>query len=492
MSISSIAPTLQPNEAFIQNQEGVNEGENSSESETIIASSSTNNGILLANSSKASSISLPAIVSSNIDSVRLNQLTFNQQMLSTSNAHGFLRSQSFTFGEKHSTPQHKSAMSSSQNASEQSLITSSTANQASVSQNKSLLECHTCVSRNQVDVSRDLTFTVSFPIVRSQSENCLSVTGQLLHVPVYRSTSLRDLKPLRSQQEVEYKEETTSTTKTKGVRGPLITKSEIEQEKLQSDHESLETQHESSGEKEGREQHEGSSSEEDDSLNCADIDKTSETGKTQKKPITLGKVVRDFVIFSFAESILSQILKLRVSHLDVLRIFIEVMKICIKSRGIEQNSRLEQRLLQLTHMGKVVDSFKAQGHTLLISGIVAGVMAVVSGAAPIIGNIKGESILNKLGMVFSGLKNMESEKFFENTSKITLAISDMSKATGQVQTAFSESHRSYDEHLKESYKVDADERTRNIEDIKDNWKNLEQFIYQSLQMYHDTTRSLYQ
>lgn len=201
---------------------------------------------------------------------------------------------------------------------------------------------------------------------------------------------------------------------------------------------------------------------------------------------------KNFLQYALQTSIISQIFNMRISNLDVLILFIEVMKLALKSRQQQHLFRAEERLIQLSHMKEIVNSYKDQANSLLFSGLASGLLAVFSGVAPIFGHIKGEWTLGHLSKVFSSLKDMESEKFFENVSKITLATSEMAKATGQIQTAFNESHRTYDDHYKESYKIDADDRSRVIEEIKDNWRSLENFLYQCLQMQHDTIKQLYQ
>ncbi|MBF5050424.1 hypothetical protein CLAVI_000026 [Candidatus Clavichlamydia salmonicola] len=202
--------------------------------------------------------------------------------------------------------------------------------------------------------------------------------------------------------------------------------------------------------------------------------------------------IENLLLFGLEASILSQIIKLRTSHFDVLLLFLEVLKISLKNRHQERLCRIQERLLQVEHMQAVVKSFKGQGKSLLMAGVSAGVMAIFSGVSPIIGQIKGDWIVGQIGRLFSRMKDVDSAAFFDQVSKVTLSMSEMSKATGQIQTAFAESHRAFDQHMQELYKIEADERTRNIEEIKENWRGLENFIYQSLQMYHDTSRQSYQ
>ncbi len=200
---------------------------------------------------------------------------------------------------------------------------------------------------------------------------------------------------------------------------------------------------------------------------------------------------KQLAIYAAEESILSEIFKMRVSQFDVLILFIEIMKLDIKGREQQKLARRHERELQLMHMQKVVENFKDQGNWQLQSSLGAGVLGIISGILPIAGHMKGDWILEKLGGFFSSLRDMKKDQFFKNLHKITQSMSEMSRNTGQIQTSFAESHRTFDQHMSDLYRSDWDESTRTMEEIKDNWKGIENFLYQSLQMYHDSIRSLY-
>ena len=86
---------------------------------------------------------------------------------------------------------------------------------------------------------------------------------------------------------------------------------------------------------------------------------------------------------------------------------------------------------------------------------------------------------------------MDKDKIVKMITKVTFSMSEMQKNTGQIQSTFAEGHRTLDQHMSELYRADWDESTRTMEEIKDNWKGIENFLYQTLQMYHDAVRSLY-
>ncbi|MCH9625829.1 MAG: hypothetical protein S4CHLAM123_10100 [Chlamydiales bacterium] len=203
-------------------------------------------------------------------------------------------------------------------------------------------------------------------------------------------------------------------------------------------------------------------------------------------------VAHEIVSYAAQESsILSQLFDMRVSQFDVLILFVEIMKLELKGREQERIGRQSEREMQIRHMQNVVDNYKDQGKWQLFSSIGSGVLSIVSGICPILGHVKGDFIIDKLGSVFSGLRDIDSHKFFKSITSITHAMSEMQKNTGQIQNTYAESNRSYDQHMSDLFRTDWEESTRTMEEIKDSWKGIENFIYQSLQMYHDAIRQLY-
>ncbi len=200
---------------------------------------------------------------------------------------------------------------------------------------------------------------------------------------------------------------------------------------------------------------------------------------------------KEFNEYAVQDSSLSEIFKVRVSQFDVLLLFIEIMKLDIKSREQEKLSRRLERELQLAHMQKVVDNYKSQGKWTMFANLGSGVLAIVSGACPIIGHMQGDWILGKLKGFFSSLADVKKDQFFKGITKMTYAMSEMQKSAGQIYQTFAEGDRTYDQHMSDLHKTDWEENTRSMDEIKDNWKGIENFLYQALQMYHETIRQLY-
>lgn len=201
--------------------------------------------------------------------------------------------------------------------------------------------------------------------------------------------------------------------------------------------------------------------------------------------------LQKFVDYAAQDSCLSEIFKMRVSQFDVLCLFIEILKLEIKSREQERIARQQERELQILHMQKVVETFKDQSKWTKMTSIGSGVMAILSGAAPIVGHMKGDWIIDKLGTFFESIRNMEKEKLIKSFTKITQAMSEMQKNTGQIQNTFADATRTHAQHMSDLHRSEWEEQTRRIDDIKDSWKGIENFLYQALQMYHDAIRQLY-
>jgi hypothetical protein len=202
-------------------------------------------------------------------------------------------------------------------------------------------------------------------------------------------------------------------------------------------------------------------------------------------------VAQELASYGAEESILSEIFKMRVNQFDVLFLFIEILKLDIKGREQEILARREERELELLHMQKVVESFKSEAGSMMTNGLSAGILAIAAGILPIIGHVGGSWILQKLGSVIPKCQDMKPEKFFDGIAKAFSAMSDMNKSTSQVRHNFAESDRTFDKDMSEWRRSEWQEYTRKITDIEEAWKKIENFLYQLLQMYHDTIRQLY-
>jgi len=190
---------------------------------------------------------------------------------------------------------------------------------------------------------------------------------------------------------------------------------------------------------------------------------------------------------------ISDIFGFRASHFDILLLFIEVLKLSLKSRDQERISRREERALHIKHMENMVENFKAQGNAYKMANIGAGVMGILSGFCPILGHIGGgQWVANILSDQFPNVfANAHQEQIFKGIGQMTQAAAETQRGYGQMRESFSSSTRTFDQSMSDIHKTDGDENTRTMEEIKDFWKGIENFIYQSLQMYQDVIRQLY-
>lgn len=188
---------------------------------------------------------------------------------------------------------------------------------------------------------------------------------------------------------------------------------------------------------------------------------------------------------------LSTLVGTRISHFDVLLLFFELMKLEIHSQEEEKLARRKEREAQLQYLEQEIKNFKAQAKWLLFSHIGAGVMGIASGALPIIGHMKGDSILNAASSVFSSLQGAKKKEFFENLSKMTFAMSEMQKATGQIYGTSAEGDRTRYNRFADLHKTDQEECTRTLEQLQERFRQTERFLAELLQMRHDVTSQLY-
>lgn len=244
-------------------------------------------------------------------------------------------------------------------------------------------------------------------------------------------------------------------------------------------------------EKERKEEEEGFS--EQQHRGEEEDDRSHEQKRTKKIGKVSEKFVQEFTSYGLEESILSQIFKMRVSQFDVLILFMEIMKLDIRGREQERIGRQVEREMQIKHMQLVVENYKKQASDLRNASLIAGIMGIGAGLLPIVGFLKGDWILDKFGSVpfLKNFQNQDPSKVFRYFSQALGSGSEMQKSLGEVQRTFAESDRSYDQHMSDLFRTDWEESTRSMEEIKDSWKGIENFLYQYLQMNHDAVRQLY-
>ena len=199
----------------------------------------------------------------------------------------------------------------------------------------------------------------------------------------------------------------------------------------------------------------------------------------------------ELIEYGKQESSLSALVGRRVSQFDIFLLFIEILKLFIKSREQERISRKIERELQIEHIEKVVSNFKSNGKALFGAYVGAGVLGIFSAAMPLAGHAWGEPMKNMFSHLMPSVQTMKTPKFVKSMTDMTFAMSQMQRYYGEIQNTFSQGNRRLHQHKSDLYKTDGDEDTRSIEAILEAWRSLEKFIYDMLQRNHETTRQLY-
>ena len=76
--------------------------------------------------------------------------------------------------------------------------------------------------------------------------------------------------------------------------------------------------------------------------------------------------------------------------------------------------------------------------------------------------------------------------------KICTSLSELAKVSSTVYDLRANAVRTIAESYKELFRLEHDEMLRSIEELKDHWRNMDNFLLQILQTQHDAVRSLYQ
>ncbi len=206
------------------------------------------------------------------------------------------------------------------------------------------------------------------------------------------------------------------------------------------------------------------------------------------------RLTQDPYIDEFLSSIspaLSEALGRQASHFDILLICIALMKLDLESQEEEKLSRRVERTVQLRYLEKEAANFKSQAKSLLFSHVGAGILGVVGGFLPILGLMKGDSILNGLSGVFSSLSGKKSKDVFDGFSKMMQSISETQKASGQIYGTFAEADRTRYNRFGDIHSRDQEERTRALEQLQEKFRGMERFLLDLLQMRHDVASQLY-
>ncbi|AFS24416.1 hypothetical protein [Chlamydia psittaci] len=200
----------------------------------------------------------------------------------------------------------------------------------------------------------------------------------------------------------------------------------------------------------------------------------------------------EIIEFSLTEAQLSSLMHMRVSNLDILRICAEIMKLMLNSREQDNLSRLEARKHLLEKAKELIESYESQAKISQWLGIATATLGIIGAAAPIIGEISGKQILGFIQRHTGLWKRATAHTFFKGAGKICSSLSQLTETSSKIYELKETASRTFAENYKEIFRMEYDEITRSIEEVKDHWKNMDNFLLQILQTEHDAVRSLYQ
>ncbi len=176
---------------------------------------------------------------------------------------------------------------------------------------------------------------------------------------------------------------------------------------------------------------------------------------------------------------------------DIIQLVIEMMKLEIESDTQDNIGRRQERLEQLKHLDSEVANLKQQGKWQLFAQIGAGVMGILSGICPIVGHMKGETIIGSLKGMFSSLEGTKKTQFFEGISKMLFSMSEMQKGMGQVQNTTAEADRTRYRNVGDMRRSDQEDYTRSKEQGQRRFDSSQRAIDEILESIRQLTRQLY-
>ncbi|BAE81046.1 conserved hypothetical protein [Chlamydia felis Fe/C-56] len=200
----------------------------------------------------------------------------------------------------------------------------------------------------------------------------------------------------------------------------------------------------------------------------------------------------EIIEFALTEAQLSSLMRMRVSNLDILRICAEIMKLMLNSREQDNLSRLEARKHLLEKAKELIESYENQAKISQWLGVATATLGIIGAATPIIGEISGKRILGFIQKHTGLWKQATARTFFRGAGKICTSLSQLTEASSKIYELKETASRTFSENYKEIFRMEHDEITRSIEEVKDHWKNMDNFLLQVLQTEHDAVRSLYQ
>ncbi len=228
--------------------------------------------------------------------------------------------------------------------------------------------------------------------------------------------------------------------------------------------------------------------------------------KAQKPEISASAPTDDeelakLAAFAFAEAEdISSLLGYRVSNIDVLLLFFEILKLSIEERKNQKLSRQLERECMIELMHDIVKNYKEKGSAMLHSSLMSAGLGFAAAATPVVGHLWGKPIRDFFGSLAGSVsflsflervKQMDPKELTKMAGKMLHQSSKFSEHTGTIGGNYSDADRTYFETYKQLNEAWSQERTRSIEESLQDWNSLVNFLTQHLQREHDTANSNY-
>ncbi|WP_423775301.1 hypothetical protein [Chlamydia gallinacea] len=355
-----------------------------------------------------------------------------------------------------------------------------------------------CLAPRTASPDKIVTLTLHLPKSQenhssSSSNSSLTFCQTSLTVPTYNKVTIKT-QSSREQTPSLPKESTKSSTtlqkSSPSSLSPMALFSDLQKETptLRSDTKLQDKEKEGKGEHGNQEHQEHKQHKQKEEIRISEL--TSSGGSIQ---YTYSPMLPDAIIdFALSESQLSSLMHMRVSHLDILRICAEIMKLMLNSREQDSLARLEARKHLIEKAKELVESYENQAKLTQWLGVATATLGIIGAASPLVGEISGDRILEFLQKNMGLFKNASSKTFFKSAGKICSSLSQLTEASSKIYELKETASRTFAENYKEIFRIEHDEITRSIEEVKDHWKNMDNFLLQILQTEHDAIRSLYQ
>lgn len=355
-----------------------------------------------------------------------------------------------------------------------------------------------CLAPKTASPEKIVTLTLHLPKSQenhssSSSNSSLTFYQTSLTVPTYNQTTIKTQSSREHTPSLPKESAKSSTELQKSSSPPLSPMalfSDLQKEipTLRSDTKLQDKEKEGKGEHGNHDHQEHKQHKQKENIRIGRL--TSSGGSIQ---YTYSPMLPDAIIdFALSESQLSSLMRMRVSHLDILRICAEIMKLMLNSREQDSLARLEARKHLIEKAKELVESYENQAKLTQWLGVATATLGIIGAASPLVGEISGDRILEFLQKNMGLFKNASSKTFFKSAGKICSSLSQLTEASSKIYELKETASRTFAENYKEIFRIEHDEITRSIEEVKDHWKNMDNFLLQILQTEHDAIRSLYQ